>query len=65
MKERVVYRCPIPVNLLQENKIPVNDIETVEDSEQEVLQLYEKLGQCTVDKKEIQEIVERINEESK
>lgn len=52
------------MNLLQENRIPVNDIETVEDSEQEVLQLYEKLGQCSVDKKEIKEIVERINKES-
>ncbi len=64
VKERVVYRCPIPAHLIQQNKIPVNDIDTVEDSEQEVLQLYETLGQCSVDKKEIQEIVKRINKES-
>ena len=60
-----MYRCPIPVNLMQENKIPVDSIETAEDSEQEVLNLYEALGQCSVDKKEIQEIVTRINKESK
>ena len=64
MKERVVYRCPIPAHLMQENRIPVNSIDTAEDSEQEVLDLYKALGQCSVDKKEIQEIVTKINKES-
>jgi hypothetical protein len=59
-----VYRCPIPANLMQQNKIPVNDIETIEDLEQENLNLYETLGQCYVDKKEIKDIVTRINKES-
>jgi len=42
----------------------VNDIETIEDLEQENLNLYETLGQCSVDKKEIKDIVTRINKES-
>lgn len=59
-----MYRCPIPANLLQENRIDVIDLKTEEDSEREVLQLYQALGQCSVDKKEIKTVVDRINEES-
>ena len=49
---------------MQQNKIPVNSIDSVEDSEQEVLDLYKTLGQCSVDKQEIQGIVTKINKES-
>tara|TARA_R100000655_G_scaffold110133_1_gene168120 strand:- start:33342 stop:33473 length:132 start_codon:yes stop_codon:yes gene_type:complete len=42
----------------------VNDVTTVEELENENLNLYEALGECSVDKKEIQDVVTRINKES-
>jgi len=38
-------------------------MKTNEDTEQELRNLYEKLGQCTADKKEIRSIVDQINSE--
>lgn len=63
VRERVVYRCPIPANLTQENRIDVIDVQTNEDAQRETLMLYEALGECTVDKNEIQTIIDEINKE--
>jgi len=49
---------------MQENRVDVVDVRTNEDSEREVINLYETLGQCSVDKNEIQTIVQTINKES-
>lgn len=58
-----MYRCPIPANLTQENRIDVIDVQTNEDAQRETLMLYEALGECTVDKNEIQTIIDEINKE--
>lgn len=61
VRERVVYRCPIPASLTQENRIDVIDVKTNEDAMRETMLLYEALGECTVDKNEIQTIINEIN----
>ena len=48
---------------LSETRIPLIDLETNEDDQEEALLLYSALGQCNIDKSSVLKEVEKINNE--